>query len=349
MTKVLQLDYYDMSVRELRQRVAAQGARDATPQLDFDSSSAKPDLRGYAPGLQDNAGLRVLDERLKEAAERQEQMANNRAEKSLGKQGGMSKLKMVSLTDAQYEAANTQGLRDDMGGEGAKGEDVDEDALSTVSDSEDEEFDGQAMMRRQEARWQHKDTSDPWTKIQIDGDEAIRKLMEMPVDQFFRRDFTGAVDDADSKAKSPEQEEEDKNNANKQDVFLVRRTLRMVYRNMPHNDFVSLINYLLRALQTIKHAGGHIYWHADDPSFKHVLGEKGTNEYTRYLLLQLGFIRLTEVHWVWPDPIFNTQYKIICKEVDKMRLDLMLVVLKSCQMSLYKTGTHFTGNFTLLR
>merc|ERR1719235_986019 len=74
------------------------------------------------------------------------------------------------------------------------------------------------------------------------------------------------------------------------DVFTVRQALREVYRNIPLEEFVTLINFVLRGLKFIKHYNPIdrvTYWHCEDPTFKFAAAK---NEYTRQLLLHMGFV-----------------------------------------------------------
>merc|ERR1712157_719413 len=83
-------------------------------------------------------------------------------------------------------------------------------------------------------------------------------------------------------------------------IFVIRQAIRQAHRNMPYNDFVSLINLLLRGFQAIKHNDCLTYWHADDPVFKHTMGTARKNPYTWKLLQKIGFVKLNEIYWVWP-------------------------------------------------
>merc|ERR1719502_2423039 len=91
-------------------------------------------------------------------------------------------------------------------------------------------------------------------------------------------------------------------------VMTVRRALRDAFRNLPYNDFVALVNFLLRGLKHIKHydAAVHMtFWHADDPVVRHLLGEHDSNKYPRSVLEAMGFECIKydgfEKFWVWPE------------------------------------------------
>merc|ERR1719201_3281245 len=84
----------------------------------------------------------------------------------------------------------------------------------------------------------------------------------------------------------------------KTDVFSVRQEIRRVFRNLPYDDFVKLINFLLRGMQMIKHSRRTAtYWHADDPTFKFTMGVSCSNLYTRRLLLDMGFALVDNLYW----------------------------------------------------
>lgn len=153
----------------------------------------------------------------------------------------------------------------------------------------------------------------------------------------------------------------------KTDVLEVRQEIRAVYRSLPHDDFVKLVNFLLRGIRFMKHSPPErsSWWHADDPTFKHTMGEKGRNPYTRQLLLKMGFVCIrdkedNEVAWVWPslhlrpgskDVQKNTSWgdKIVpanCPGKTKDRLDDMIMLLRNCQLTMNQNPDTFNGHFS---
>lgn len=150
----------------------------------------------------------------------------------------------------------------------------------------------------------------------------------------------------------------------KTDVFTVRVALREAYRNMPHDDFGKLVNYVLRGLKLMKHYGdggkasGRVtYWHCDDPTFKYSMGgDLGLNAYARQLLVQVGFVCVRDIYWVWPekhlklwgdDAKGSWANRIVphgCQGLDKMRITDMINLFTDCQKCFVKSGTKFNGH-----
>jgi len=147
----------------------------------------------------------------------------------------------------------------------------------------------------------------------------------------------------------------------KTDVYPVRQEIRRVFRNLPYDDFVKLISFLLRGMQMVKHSRRReTYWHADDPTFKFTMGVLCSNMYTRRLLRQMGFA-LLDLYWVWPcvhmkevEALANRGVPVwgdeeiprACPGRHTDRLDDMITLLRTCQKRLHKQGKRFNGNFT---
>merc|ERR1719247_1961187 len=147
----------------------------------------------------------------------------------------------------------------------------------------------------------------------------------------------------------------------KTDVYPVRQEIRRVFRNLPYDDFVKLINFLLRGMQMMKHSRrSDTYWHADDPTFKFTMGVSCSNLYTRRLLLDMGFALVDNLYWVWPVTHLQEVKKLAEKGVPVWgdeeiprscpgwkteRLDDMIALLRNCQKRLHKLGKDFNGNF----
>jgi len=92
----------------------------------------------------------------------------------------------------------------------------------------------------------------------------------------------------------------------KTDVVTVRQALREASRNMPHDDFNSMVNFCLRGLRLMQApygAGDVTYWHVDSPAFWHAFGVN--NVYSTQLLTEMGLICLDNRHWVWPSQHLN--------------------------------------------
>lgn len=155
----------------------------------------------------------------------------------------------------------------------------------------------------------------------------------------------------------------------KTDVFEVRKALREVYRNLPYRDFIAFIEFLLRGLRLLhSEIGANRYlsshWHVDDPSFKFAMGIHERNKYTRRLLLQMGFVKINSLYWIWPSVHLSMEKKKAlfwadsvvpeeCPGKDKSRLDEMIKLLSACagetQRDLNRGGGRFTGHFHVFK
>merc|ERR1719468_575337 len=134
---------------------------------------------------------------------------------------------------------------------------------------------------------------------------------------------------------------------------------------MPHRDFEAMVNFLLRGLQCMGNQFERqrlsqygTYWHINDPAFRHVMGN-GSNKYTQALMMQMGFVQLNDVYWIWPSVHLDgsdrmgTQgvtwgvaaVRADCPGNDEERLEEMISVLKSCQIALQEKGSDFSGHF----
>mmetsp|Transcript_7096 Transcript_7096/g.15284 ORF Transcript_7096/g.15284 Transcript_7096/m.15284 type:complete len:987 (-) Transcript_7096:113-3073(-) len=353
---VLHLDYYDMDLDEMRERLKAKGAEEATPQLDFDGPSSDATKRGDVVNhleLQQTEGERWL--------------AQNHAHQDRGyRQQRLKPPPQVSLGEVR------SGLNDEDEGSNASLSDasISSGYLSRGSDSSDDQFDAQDSLREilarakveevlKQAEMPHR------TKFVVRSEEDLKKLMELsPKDilwqpqsaELFLRDERGK--DALRTKKRPKLLRNATNIRDpryKTDIFAVRQAIREAYRNLPHYDFVKLVNFILRGLRFIKHYNPEkrqTYWHADDPAFKHTMA---VNRYTTQLLLQMGFICLNDTYWVWPslhlkfdDTTSNWGSRVVpeqCPGMDKHRLDDMVHLFMRCQRGLANDGRNFTGHF----
>jgi len=345
MTKVLHLDYYDMTIQELEERMRAKSCQDATPQLDFenkDKRGMQSDLAGIGDTmLQNREGLRQVGYAPAGSADGKSKVAT----KAL-KVGGSRTRGKITITDAEYYGAKDGDSASEGGG--AESSINSSDLSQHGVDSDEEEFDAGAILR---PLLQKGGNGNAITggRIVIDSDDAIKRLMNMSVEEFEHHRLKSDTEPLeDSKpATSLQKGEKEGGSGEKTDILKVRQTIREVYRNMPYSDFSALINYLLRALQTAKHSAGATYWHADDPSFSHTLGQGGTNEYTRKLLVQIGFMQRSDVYWVWQGRDGATQKGAAPVAAD--RLDEMLRLLKSCQTTMHtmhRQKQKFTGHFS---
>lgn len=308
-TEVLRLDYYAMNITEVHRRLKAKDAQDATPQLTFgrnENADAEAEVHGGVVLSLDGPQFAEV-----EGIRRAVRSGQHGQPGEAGPSSPSARLPkaLASLTEEQHKVHELDAMS-----EGGESEDsVASRELSDGSGSDESEFD------------------------------AYRALNGAPL--------LGAR--GPQEAKGAREQRTDPHM--KTDVFEVRRAIRQVYRSMPFSNFVSLINFLLRGMEFIQHSRGpESCWHADDPIFRHALGNKGTNTYTRKLLTQMGFV-IISVWWVWPsihlDPSRRSSatwgeavVPPTCPGKDRYRLDDMIRLLKSCQMSLHQAGSSFSGH-----
>jgi len=261
------------------------------------------------------------------------------------KVGGSKTRGKITITDAEYHGAqNDSGIE----GGGAESSINSSDLSQHGVDSDEEEFDAGAILWPLQQGGNGKAITGG--RIVIDSDEAIGRLMNMSCEEFEHHKMKSDSEPLEESkpATSLQKGEKEGGTGENADTLKVRQTIREVYRNMPYSDFTTLINYLLRALQTAKRRAGATYWHADDPAFSHTLGQHGTNAYTRKLLVQIGFMQRSDVYWVWQGSDGAAQKGAALAAVD--RLDEMLRLLKSCQTTMHtmhRQKEKFTGHFSL--
>jgi hypothetical protein len=251
--------------------------------------------------------------------------------------------------------------------------------LSGDSGEEESDFDATVFLAQRRDLLTQEQQAKYGAPIVVNSDEALRQLMDVPASEFFKRSELASADTevsghAKGSAQNPVSRPRRRGGPGsdrkvvdpkmKTDVFAVRQAIRRVYRNMPYYDFVKLINFTLRGMQLIKHSPAEVttFWHADDPTFKHTMGLQETNQYTRNLMEQMGFVRLRckgLLYWVWPDkhlvahdskekdvPTWGRkEIPVHCPGKDPHRLDDMIFLLQSCQRSLHKEKGKFTGHF----
>jgi len=207
--------------------------------------------------------------------------------------------------------------------------------------------------------------------VAITSDAALQKLMLEPPGRFFGKqeaedklEDVALLNPVTRRARRRQLRKRRKvAHTLRTDVFEVRQCLRHACRSMPHLHFVSLVAFLLRGALSIKQSadsgsGLMTYWHEDDPSFKHQMGQKETNQYTRQLLVAMGFVKLSDRYWIWPQVHLREAYRSEsrwgdaevpdgCPGKDPHRLGDLIILLKSCKMSLRKSGNAFTGFFPI--
>lgn len=364
---VLRLDYYDMSILELQNRLRSKDAQDATPTLDFDQDSDEE----HVP---EDSQIRL--ERVE--GERWVTPASNT--KNGGKQKGNARddrptahkeIKNLSMTDAEfaeYDAHHGDNVSDgDQSDISLQSDQLSDSSVEALHSSDRYDF-------CVDDHWMKMGASSsgngPAGELQVNSDDALRSLMDMDPANFFKKMTKKKGNDADAKALLPRKETPKGRKAKahtqdsrfKTDVYPVRQEIRHVFRNLPYDDFVKLINFLLRGMQMIKHnRRGATYWHVDDPTFKFSMGVFGSNLYTRRLLLNMGFALLDNLYWVWPVvhmqevsrlassgvPVWgDEEIPRTCPGRNADRLDDMITLLRNCQKRLHKLGKAFNGNFS---
>eukprot|EP00928_Gymnodinium_smaydae_P079152 TRINITY_DN63150_c0_g1_i1.p1 TRINITY_DN63150_c0_g1~~TRINITY_DN63150_c0_g1_i1.p1 ORF type:complete len:970 (+),score=266.95 TRINITY_DN63150_c0_g1_i1:435-3344(+) len=377
---VLKLEFYNMTFRELRRRLRAKNAFDATPDLEFkaaqdagldeeddeDNVNFLKQLEGLSRGRQGAKPLSFGQRGNEDDLELPEAQAAR----------GHELMKRVALSGPEHAQYENLYAEDEFETASLTSEHLSED-----SEGEDANFDAQVYMQQHRDQMTDKQASLFGSRFFVNSDEGIRKLMEIKPSEFFGRSKYGAADaeasgrvvgvdpvttrkkakPAESRGPSAQSQQHDDPKM-KTDVFGVRQTLRLVYRNMPYHDFVKLISFLLRGMQLIRNAPADAvtYWHADDPTFKHTMGPNGGNPYTRELLRQMGFVILQDIYWVWPsvhlDPSLRGKFPAwgdreiaeSCPGKDSERLADIITLLWSCQRTLYLQGQRFTGHFKTL-
>jgi len=146
----------------------------------------------------------------------------------------------------------------------------------------------------------------------------------------------------------------------KTDVFGVKQAIREALRNMPFEDFKRLLSFILRGLKYILHnPDSPSYWHIDDPSFASATGlqRNSTNEpkihaYAEKLLTAMGFVKIMDKYWVWPDKHLKGAEKYAkeffppdCLGMQSKRFKDMETLLRNCQTEIAKSGPNFNGVF----
>lgn len=359
-TKVLHLDYYDMSVQELQSRLSARDGSEATPMLDFDHVAAKP----TTGDLEANEGVRRVRHSPLDA-ERDDAMERTRADEAQAERDDL--MKMVGLTDAQQVKYNKiiEAKTDAISDGEESTPSVTSSNLSEETDAEYADFDAGLFLEQQKESRRRKAGGMGRKQLKDMTDDDIKALMDMPPEDLVALQVQ--TRNAETLlAQEPIRMQHRQERAKKEhyvdpalvtDVHSVRQAIRAVHRNLPYSDFIKLINFLLRGMQLIKHSPKEslTYWHVDDPTFKHTMGAEGTNRYTRELLGQMGFVLIADVYWVWPRvhlelegniPTWaRKEVPVNCPGRKERRLEDLIILFRSCQRAMHKEGRDFRGNF----
>lgn len=372
--QVLRLDYYDMGIQELQDRLHSKDAEDAAPKLDFDEDSddASDKEGGAVAQMPRGEGERWVIQTKAVPEGSGKKKGDKEAEKTEARVSSSSQQdKLCSLTDAQWAEYEQNHEGDNV----SEGEKSDISARSSeLSEDSDNELNGysEPFLVDDHLMGMGVNAQDDRSGVmQVRGDDDIRALMDAPPSSFFKnRGKKKPHALVDAKAMLPQkdvpkgkkQTTKVQNDSHfKTDVYPVRQEIRRVFRNLPYDDFVKLINFLLRGMQMIKHSRkSGTYWHADDPTFKFTMGASGSNMYTRRLLCDMGFAVVDNLYWVWPVIHMEEVQKLIkngipvwgdeeiprsCPGRSEDRLDDMINLLRNCQKKLHKLGKAFKGNF----
>jgi hypothetical protein len=361
---LLHLEYYDMDIDELRERLKAKGAEEATPQLDFDGNDEDADM---AP---DPASIIPL---LPEPMEGEMWVSRQQQPVAVSADGGgeepAGKFLGMSLDDAQLATRLKDWKNEDEGDDAASDNSISSGELSQQTDSTDVEFDAQEILIDVEELAAYEEDLKRSTELAshafvVNSDQSLAQLMGRPVEEIILASTATnkgpmlANQRVEPRKKTRVEALRNKNGLKdgrfKTDVFTVRQSMREAYRNVPHDDFAKFINFVQRGLKFIRHynpAERITYWHTEDPTFKMTVC---SNMYTEQLLLQMGFVCVNGTYWVWPEKHLNYRHdkgvwgsRIVppdCPGSDKMRLDDMLTLFKLYQRILLRDGRKFTGH-----
>jgi len=345
-----------MDIEELQDRLRAKSAEDATPKLDFDAkdvADGNPNFQSNVVTLPPQEGERCI------VAQDMSRQARSSGTAQLGR---ARRQVIVSLSDAQYgqfeqTERNNEGYDDALLSDSS----VDSGRLSMSSHSEEERFDASlrwAEMEDNKDRIQRKQLKQgKKTEINITCDADIMKLMDMQPEELLSDDE--GVDDratAVSVVKDKACRKKHRQLANRKnvrdpryrtDVFTVQQAIRESRRNMPPEDFMRVVNFIVRGLKFIKHYSEkeHItYWHVQDPAFRATMGANSKNPYTQQLLREMGFTCVNKRYWVWPQKHLYSHNEIHvwgrsvlppqCPGTDAKRLDDLIELFQHAQRKL---------------
>jgi hypothetical protein len=376
--KVLKLDYYEMDVEEMRQRLAVKSAQQAELHAsaevseDEEESSDEDDSGGHdLDDEQANKPVRVLGLPLAEGERRavSAKTAKSGPHPMDAAAGDKMKhnAKSISLADDEYRMLM-----------GAKGDDSDAESFSSddslhssvmsiETDTTDKSFEAIDTQHHQSAvneELAKAAESQSRRRVNINSDADLARLMTLPRHEILRDQAkapkerkaldTGKDDRILRELRSKSTKPDPRFHS---DIFTVRAALRECHRNMPHDDFVKLINFMIRGIKLIQRSShpSQAYWHVNDPTFRHNTGILFMNQYCQQLLQVMGFICVNNIYWVWPEKHLD-----LSKEGGRDwgsqlvprtwhgrnsdRLGDMEHLLFHCQIGLLKQGPSFNGH-----
>eukprot|EP00931_Biecheleriopsis_adriatica_P007228 TRINITY_DN108536_c0_g1_i1.p1 TRINITY_DN108536_c0_g1~~TRINITY_DN108536_c0_g1_i1.p1 ORF type:complete len:923 (+),score=177.86 TRINITY_DN108536_c0_g1_i1:36-2804(+) len=350
MAGALHLDYYSLTVSDIEGRLRSVNGLDATMQTG-EGNEHDEDFAEFLAS--DTTGTLLKSLRLKQSQNKQAVVAIDRDSIDM-----RELLRKVSLTAHEHELVQDVDERSDAESSSPEMQaHVSDDEVSEVS-----EFDAQAFLE------QHAEEMEPasskagkqeYTRIALNGDGALKQLMQVPVGDFFKGR-------AERQRKQLQSLRPIVTSHHKQTVkdlgseLVVRQALLDAFRNMPFFDFMSFVGFVLRGLhraQEDKLSATARYWHEDDPTFRHAMGNRGgaRSRYTLNVLTAMGFVRMSQVYWIWPSVHLTHKEKRTtwgelavppnCPGTRQGRLDEMVSLLTSCLSALHSQGHHYNGKF----
>lgn len=376
--KVLKLDYYEMDVEEMRTRLAVKSAQQAELHASAEASEDEEDSddgdESGGDGLDDeqaNKPVRVLGLQPAEGERRavSAKAAKGGATTADAAAGDKKKpsAKQISIPDDEYRML--MGARGgDSDAESFSSDDsVHSSAMSIATDTTDKSFEASDTQHNQSAV--HEELakaaeSQSRRRVNINSDADLMRLMTLPRHEILRDQATAPKErkvldtgkddrilrELRSKSTKPDPRFHS-------DVFTVRAALRECHRNMPHDDFVKLINFMIRGIKLIQRSAhpSQAYWHVNDPTFRHNTGILFMNPYCQQLLQVMGFICISNTYWVWPEKHLDLSKEggqdwggqLVPRTWhgrNSERLGDMDHLLFHCQLGLLKQGSKFNGH-----
>jgi len=311
--KVLKLEYYAMTLDELRRKVELSGAPRFQPHAigNDDSSDEERFTKEQEVSIATVIPPKLEGERrLERAADDLNAVAVKREVPLQGAMVSMSQQEYVLFGGTYSDSSSDSGA--EAGGDGLQAL-IEDDDLS-LSDS---------SWHSEEAKeWiGDNDAADAAEGVAAqkqapvafpESAQDLQQLMMLPFAGLglLRRTPASASAAAEEAAAPPKKakavrkrraKKSSKDPRFKTDIFGVRINLREARRNLPEADFHILINFLLRGMKLMQHyTQKPTYWHTSDPSFRHATGIQEITVHTKNLLIEMGFVCVLDQYWCWP-------------------------------------------------
>mmetsp|Transcript_1873 Transcript_1873/g.4752 ORF Transcript_1873/g.4752 Transcript_1873/m.4752 type:complete len:1000 (-) Transcript_1873:43-3042(-) len=313
--RVLKMEYYSMTLEELQRKVEMSGTAQFQPHLlgSGDSSDEEQFIKEQVEHV-----VAVIPPRLE--GERRLEKRGEDQSATVAKGNTPMQGKMISMSQQEYVLYG--GTRADSSSSSEEGEPgdglqalLDDDELS-LSDSSWHSLEAMDWITDPAEAPEEEDTPGPLQTALPQGAQDLQHLMMLPfvglqglmrrpaVEERGSAEVLQAAPVASKKGKEGRKRRtvrSGKDERFKTDVFNVRIGLRQARRNLPEADFKKLVNFLLRGMKLIKHyTHKPTYWHVSDPSFRHATGIANTTFHVRELLVEMGFVCISEKYWCWP-------------------------------------------------